>query len=135
MFSIKNVDLGYVSKPSLNKHDDSREENTVTSKTIPILKVPKGVYFKNDKLKNEISDVETDGPTFSVSRNQWFWKSREGTWNPYSREMNDRIHKCYARNPKSTVIVTIHDQRYVEDISGYIGNNYDNSDYLKRVIN
>ncbi|XP_022334331.1 uncharacterized protein LOC111131204 isoform X2 [Crassostrea virginica] len=106
------IDLGYVSDPSLKKHVDSREENTVTSKTIPILKVPKGVYFRNDKLKNEISDVETDGPTFSVSRNQWFWKSREGTWNPYSREMNDRIHKCYARNPKSTVIVTIHDQSY-----------------------
>lgn len=79
----------------------------------PILHVSKGKYFKNNSLVEKATpDIETDGPTFTCAMNQWWWKDCEGKWNPYSREVNERINKCYKRDPKSTVIVNIHDQSY-----------------------
>lgn len=79
----------------------------------PILHVTKGKYFKNNSVvEKPASDIETDGPSFSFAVNQWCWKDCEGNWNPYSREVNERINKCYKRDPKSTVIVNIQDQSY-----------------------
>ncbi|XP_056021589.1 uncharacterized protein LOC125652124 isoform X9 [Ostrea edulis] len=75
------------------------------------LHVLKGCYFKNDRKYDEpSSDIESDGAKeFSSSSavNQWMWKDGDGKWNPYPRKINDRINKCYRRNPNSTVVVTI----------------------------
>ncbi|XP_061164730.1 uncharacterized protein LOC133173723 [Saccostrea echinata] len=88
-------------------------ENPVDSP--PILKIPKGKYFKNDRMNDELSDIEVDGTLNSLTSNtvdQWFWKDDDGKWIPYPRKMNDKINRCYKRNPSSTVIVTIKDHTY-----------------------
>lgn len=74
----------------------------------PVLHIKKGKYFKNDNLP---ADIETDGQSFSRSMNQWFWKDDKGNWNPFPREMNNRVDKYYSRDPKSTVIVTIKEEQ------------------------
>ena len=71
----------------------------------PITHVTKGKYFKNRD-----TDIETDGQAISLPMDQWFWKDETGTWNPYTKETNDRINKCFKRDPKSTVIVTVKEQ-------------------------
>lgn len=76
--------------------------------TKPVLHIKKGKYFKNDNLS---TDIETDGQSFSRSMNQWFWKDDKGNWNPFPREMNNRVDKYYSRDPKSTVIVTIKEEQ------------------------
>ena len=75
-----------------------------------ILPVKKGKYFKNEKGEQP-SDIETDCMKSPGSSNQWLWKDTEGKWNSYSTEMNDRLNKCFKRDPKSTVVVTIQGQR------------------------
>lgn len=101
--SIPKEDQDLVSKSSDGK--------TVEMTKKPILIVTKGKYFRNN-TSNESSDIDTDGPTYQCTLNQWFWKDDRGHWNQYSREMNARINKSYKRDPNSTVIVTIQDQAY-----------------------
>lgn len=90
----------------------SSDDKTVEMTKKPILLVAKGKYFKNDTVSNEPSDIDTDGPTYPCTMNQWFWKDDRGHWNQYSREMNAKINQSYKRDPNSTVIVTIQDQAY-----------------------
>lgn len=93
------------------KNSESVKTSSFDSMNRPILHVTKGKYFKNNSVvENATPDIETDGPTFTCAMNQWWWKDIEGKWNPYSREVNERINKCYKRDPKSTVIVAIKDQ-------------------------
>ncbi|XP_061194921.1 uncharacterized protein LOC133203068 [Saccostrea echinata] len=75
-----------------------------------LLKVPKGKYFRNDKLEDESSsDLEVDG---QKAINQWMWKDNSGKWNNYPRKMNDKIYKSWKRNPNSTVVVEINECVY-----------------------
>ena len=74
-----------------------------------ILPVKKGKYFKNEKVEKPC-DIETDCMNSSMKSNQWFWKGTEGNWNSYSKDMNDKLNKCFKRDPKSTVVVTIQGQ-------------------------
>ncbi|XP_062567097.1 uncharacterized protein LOC134229367 [Saccostrea cucullata] len=77
--------------------------------------MPKGKYFKNEKVENESTDEEVDGMSNSMTSSasdQWLWKDKQCQWNPYPREINDKINRCYKRNPNSTVIVTIKDNTY-----------------------
>ncbi|XP_062583468.1 uncharacterized protein LOC134245216 [Saccostrea cucullata] len=82
----------------------------------PCLKLPKGQYFKNDRVSEDSSsDIEADGSQESetyTAENQWLWRDYNGKWNPYPRKINDRINKCYDRNPKSTVVVVLNKQNY-----------------------
>ncbi|XP_034323570.2 uncharacterized protein [Magallana gigas] len=95
------------------KNSESVKTSSFDSVNRPILHVTKGKYFKNNSVvENATPDIETDGPTFTCAINQWWWKDCEGKWSPYSREVNERINKCYKRDPKSTVIVAIKDQSY-----------------------
>lgn len=77
--------------------------------TNPILHVVKGKYFRNCSLS---SDIETDSPSLSCVIGQWFWKDDTGKWNPYCKETNVKINRCYKRDPKSTAIVTVQNQTY-----------------------
>lgn len=76
----------------------------------PILHVAKGKYFRNDIVSSKPSDIDTDGPTYPSTMNQWLWKDDNGQWIQYSREVNVRINQSYKRDPNSSVIVTIQDQ-------------------------
>lgn len=89
---------------------NSSDDKTVEMTKKPILHVAKGKYFRNDIVSKEPSDIDTDGPTYPCTMNQWFWKDDKGHWNQYSREMNAKINQSYKRDPNSTVIVTIQDQ-------------------------
>ena len=84
--------------------------STVNQNSKPLLRVTKGKYFKNKVTEHSPSDLEIDGHPFPLAVNQWFWKDDEGKWNPYPREINERINKCFKRNPRSTVVVTIQNQ-------------------------
>ncbi|XP_022334282.2 uncharacterized protein LOC111131169 isoform X1 [Crassostrea virginica] len=86
---------------------------TVNQNSKPLLRVTKGKFFKNKVTEHsQFTDLEIDGHPFPLAVNQWFWKDGEGKWNPYSREINERINKCFKRNPRSTVVVTIQNQTY-----------------------
>ncbi|XP_062567099.1 uncharacterized protein LOC134229370 [Saccostrea cucullata] len=82
---------------------------------LSLLTMPKGKYFKNDKCEDKSTDVEANGMlnslTFPAS-DQWLWKDKQGQWNPYPININDKINRCYVRNPNSTVIVTIEKNTY-----------------------
>nr|XP_034323560.1 uncharacterized protein LOC105339595 isoform X2 [Crassostrea gigas] len=90
----------------------SSNDKTVEMTKKPILHVAKGKYFRNDIVSNKPSDIDTDGPTYPCTINQWLWKDDNGHWNQYSREVNARINQSYKRDPNSSVIVTIQDQAY-----------------------
>uniref|UniRef100_A0A8W8I5N5 E3 ubiquitin-protein ligase HERC2 n=1 Tax=Magallana gigas TaxID=29159 RepID=A0A8W8I5N5_MAGGI len=90
----------------------SSNDKTVEKTKKPILHVAKGKYFRNDIVSNKPSDIDTDGPTYPCTRNQWLWKDDNGQWNQYSREVNARINQSYKRDPNSSVIVTIQDKGY-----------------------
>lgn len=81
-----------------------------------ILQVTRGKYFKNStKEAIQSPDIDTDGPNYStVNQWWWWWKDSEGKWNPHTKEANCKINKCYKRDPKSTVVVMIKDQAYVD---------------------
>lgn len=100
---------------SNDKNEEAAAPTSVDStvRSTSILQVTKGKYFKNS-IKETIRtpDIETDGPNFSTV-NQWWWRDSEGIWNPHSKEANSKINKCYKRDPKSTVVVMIKDQTYV----------------------
>ncbi|XP_062599975.1 uncharacterized protein LOC134261565 [Saccostrea cucullata] len=108
--------------PSTGSCSSTNDHNFKTEKTCekpvdspPILKISRGKYFKNNRVDDELSDIETDCATNSLTNNavdQWFWKDENGTWTPYARKMNDKINRSYKRNPGSTVVVTIKDQTY-----------------------
>uniref|UniRef100_K1S6Q6 Putative E3 ubiquitin-protein ligase HERC2 n=1 Tax=Magallana gigas TaxID=29159 RepID=K1S6Q6_MAGGI len=85
----------------------SEEETSPNATAKPILHVVKGKYFRNPSLS---LDIETDGPNFSSANTQWFWKDDTGKWNPYCRETNAKLNKCYKRNPKSTAVVNVQNQ-------------------------
>jgi hypothetical protein len=75
----------------------------------PLLKVLKGAYFKNKRPENDQdtpSDLEMDAP---LALNQWMWRDISGKWNSYPRKINDKINKCFQRNPNATVIVEMDD--------------------------
>lgn len=93
----------------LNDVSGLNSDRDLESTGKPVLFVTKGKYFKNDKLVEQ-PDIETDGPQLAFTTNQWFWKDGNGKWIAYSKEMNNRVNKYYGRDPKSTVVVTIHDQ-------------------------
>uniref|UniRef100_A0A8W8ICN8 E3 ubiquitin-protein ligase HERC2 n=1 Tax=Magallana gigas TaxID=29159 RepID=A0A8W8ICN8_MAGGI len=90
---------------SIEEPDHKTSPNLATK---PILHVIKGKYFRNDSLS---SDIETDGPTFSCAKGHWFWKNAKGEWNPYCRETNAKINRCYERDRKSTAVVTVQNQK------------------------
>ncbi|XP_052698866.1 uncharacterized protein LOC128176508 isoform X2 [Crassostrea angulata] len=94
---------------ALDSSETSNNKTSPITTTNPILHVTKGKYFRNHSLS---SDIETDGPSFSCALGQWFWKDGTGKWNPYCRETNTKINKCYKRDPKSTAIVTVQNQTY-----------------------
>ncbi|XP_062586119.1 uncharacterized protein LOC134247758 isoform X2 [Saccostrea cucullata] len=108
------LSLGFCT--SANDHNFTSEktcENPIGSTSL--LKMPKGKYFKNNRVDDELSDIETDCATNYLTNNavdQWFWKDEKGKWIPYPRKMNDKINRIYKRNPGSTVVVTIKDQTY-----------------------
>ncbi|XP_062581172.1 uncharacterized protein LOC134242976 [Saccostrea cucullata] len=82
---------------------------------LSLLTLPKGKYFKNEKVDDKSTDVEPDGSLDSLSfsaLDQWHWKDKQGQWNVYPRKINDKINRCYKRNPNSTVIVTIEENTY-----------------------
>lgn len=85
----------------------SEEETSPNATAKPILHVVKRKYFRNPSLS---LDIETDGPNFSSANTQWFWKDDTGKWNPYCRETNAKLNKCYKRNPKSTAVVNVQNQ-------------------------
>ncbi|XP_034324654.2 uncharacterized protein [Magallana gigas] len=87
----------------------SEEETSPNATAKPIHHVVKGKYFRNPSLS---LDIETDGPNFSSANTQWFWKDDTGKWNPYCRETNAKLNKCYKRNPKSTAVVNVQNQTY-----------------------
>ncbi|XP_065943600.1 uncharacterized protein [Magallana gigas] len=91
---------------SIEEPDHKTSPNLATK---PILHVIKGKYFRNDSRS---SDIETDGPTFSCAKGHWFWKNAKGEWNPYCRETNAKINRCYERDRKSTAVVTVQNQNY-----------------------
>lgn len=90
---------------SIEEPDHKTSPNLATK---PILHVIKGKYFRNDSRS---SDIETDGPTFSCAKGHWFWKNAKGEWNPYCRETNAKINRCYERDRKSTAVVTVQNQK------------------------
>lgn len=92
---------------ALDSSETSSNKTSPITTTNPILHVTKGKYFRNHSLS---SDIETDGPSFSCALGQWFWKDGTGKWNPYCRETNAKINRCYKRDPKSTAIVTVQNQ-------------------------
>ncbi|XP_062586129.1 uncharacterized protein LOC134247761 [Saccostrea cucullata] len=94
---------------------ETRKSYEKPTASIPVLKISKGKYFKNDKVEDESSDIEIDGlsnSTVFTAVDQWLWKDEQGHWNPYPRKMNDKINKCYKRNPNSTVIVSMKENTY-----------------------
>ncbi|XP_062610775.1 uncharacterized protein LOC134272568 [Saccostrea cucullata] len=119
-FSVKDS-LVDISESSSSKETCASANNANSkmcqnpSARLPLLTMPKGKYFKNDKCEDKSTDVEADGMlnslTFSTS-DQWLWKDKQGQWNPYPRKINDKINRCYKRNPNSTVIVTIEENTY-----------------------
>nr|XP_034323558.1 uncharacterized protein LOC117688885 [Crassostrea gigas] len=78
----------------------------------PILPVPKGKYFKNNKTLDKSTDIEMDGPIFIPAIKQWWWKDSKEEWYPFPKGENERINQCYERYPKSTVVVSIQNQSY-----------------------
>jgi hypothetical protein len=44
-----------------------------------------------------------------LALNQWMWRDISGKWNSYPRKINDKINKCFQRNPHATVIVEMDD--------------------------
>ncbi|XP_062599563.1 uncharacterized protein LOC134261113 [Saccostrea cucullata] len=112
----------FLTAPSTGSCSSANDHNFKTERTCekpvespPILKVSRGKYFKNDRMDDELSDIEVDCETNSLINNavdQWFWKDGNGKWIPYPKKMNDKINRSYKRNPGSTVVVTIKDQTY-----------------------
>ncbi|XP_048737053.2 uncharacterized protein LOC125652125 isoform X2 [Ostrea edulis] len=89
--------------------DSISGEKEPSASSVPLLKVVKGVYYKNDRSENDPDsspDLETDAP---VAFNQWMWRDIGGKWNSYPRKINNKINKCYQRNPNATVIVEMGD--------------------------
>lgn len=93
---------------ALDSIKEQGHKASTVSTTKPILHVIKGKYFRNHSLS---SDIETDGPSFSCAKAQWFWKNAKEEWNPYCRESNAKINRCYERDPKSTAVVTVQNQK------------------------
>ncbi|XP_061168839.1 uncharacterized protein LOC133178095 [Saccostrea echinata] len=84
-------------------------QNHEVAKTVLVLKTPKGRYFKNDSIDDDIhSDIEEDCSaveTLSLNCDHWLWKDKDGIWNHYPKKINDKIMKCYKRSPNSTVVI------------------------------
>lgn len=99
------------SAETCDKSEELGEKNSCGFKSIPILNVSKGKYFKNDTRQEKTpSDTETDGCTVPVAMKQWLWQDKKGEWILFPKETNEKINMSYKRDQKSTVVAFIGDQ-------------------------
>ncbi|XP_061168843.1 uncharacterized protein LOC133178099 [Saccostrea echinata] len=109
----------YADVPSSETPRSGDEKILKTGKETNIgifLKTPKGVYFKNDTVENDNdSDLDidcSDVTCLSINCDHWLWKDKDGTWNHYSKRINDKLMKNFKRNQTSTVVITLQDDLY-----------------------
>lgn len=107
---LTRIDFEKASSLSTKLRVEGEKMPNVDSFVKPILPVPKGKYFKNNKTLDKSTDIEMDGPIFIPAIKQWWWKDSKEEWYPFPKGENERINQCYERYPKSTVVVSIQNQ-------------------------